>query len=192
MVLLLDNFDSFTYNLADYLRQAGAECIVHNNQTPIEQLSELNLKGIVLSPGPETPAKAGRLLQVFEAFYNKLPILGICLGHQAIGQFFGARLEKAEKPMHGKVSLISCEDDYLFQGMARQLKVVRYHSLVLNSLPETLSSIAATKKGEIMAIKHSHLPIRGLQFHPEAILTESGLDMLKNWLRFNNIVEEDI
>ena len=192
MVLLLDNYDSFTYNLADYLRQAGAECIVLNNQTSPEELLHLGLRGIVLSPGPETPAKAGRLLQVFEAFYNKLPILGICLGHQAIGQFFGARLEKAEKPMHGKLSLIHCKEDYLFQGLARQLKVVRYHSLVLNSLPETLSSIAATERGEIMAIKHSHLPIRGLQFHPEAILTESGLAMLKNWLHFNNIVDEDI
>lgn len=192
MVLLLDNFDSFTYNLADYLRQAGAECIVFNNQATPEQLSELNLKGIVLSPGPETPAKAGRLLEVFEAFYNKLPILGICLGHQAIGQFFGAVLEKAHKPMHGKVSMINCEDDYLFEGQARQLKVVRYHSLILKELPETLSSIAATESGEIMAIKHNCLPIRGLQFHPEAVLTESGLAMLKNWLRFNNIVDEDI
>ncbi|WP_017730013.1 anthranilate synthase component II [Nafulsella turpanensis] len=192
MVLLLDNFDSFTYNLADYLRQAGAECVVLNNQVSPEQLSELNLKGIVLSPGPETPAKAGRLLQVLGTFYNKLPILGICLGHQAIGQFFGAALEKAHKPMHGKISMINCEEDYLFNGLARQLKVVRYHSLVLNSLPEALSSIAATDSGEIMAIKHKHLPIRGVQFHPEAILTESGLAMLKNWLRFNNIVDEDI
>lgn len=192
MVLLLDNFDSFTYNLADYLRQAGAECLVLNNKVRPEELSKLNLKGIVLSPGPETPAKAGQLLQVVGAFYNKLPILGICLGHQAIGQFFGAKLEKAEKPMHGKVSIINCKEDYLFQGLARQLKVVRYHSLVLNSLPETLSSIAATEKGEIMAVKHNQLPVRGLQFHPEAILTESGLAMLKNWLSFNNIVDKDI
>ena len=188
MVLLLDNFDSFTYNLADYLQQAGAGCQVVTNRTPLREIQQLNFNGIVLSPGPETPAKAGNLMEVLGAFYNKMPILGICLGHQAIGQFFGARLIKAIKPMHGKVSEVFCEQDYLFHGLNRPLKVVRYHSLVLEQLPDTLLSTAGTAEGEIMALKHKTLPIRGVQFHPEAILTESGLAMLKNWLLFNNIV----
>lgn len=188
MVLLLDNFDSFTYNLADYLQQLGTECLVLNNRSSIEEISALPLKGIVLSPGPETPEKAGCMPEVIRAFYDKIPILGICLGHQAIGQFFGARLEKAHKPMHGKISEIQCEDDYLFKGLSPQLKVVRYHSLILEKLPDCLTGIAATSTGELMALKHKQLPVRGLQFHPEAILTESGLAMLKNWVSFNNIV----
>lgn len=188
MVLLLDNFDSFTYNLADYLEQLDVECVVLNNQTTIETIRKLPIKGIVLSPGPETPDKAGCMPEVLTSFYNKLPILGVCLGHQAIGQFFGAKLVKAIKPMHGKVSEITCEEDYLFHGIPKNLKVVRYHSLVLQDLPTALSNIAVTAQGEVMAIKHKTLPIRGLQFHPEAILTESGLAMLKNWLSFNNIV----
>ena len=188
MVLLLDNFDSFTYNLADYLQQLDVECVVLNNQTSLESIKKLPLKGIVLSPGPETPEKAGCMPEVLSSFYNKLPILGVCLGHQAIGQFFGAQLVRALKPMHGKVSEISCKEDYLFNGLSDNLKVVRYHSLVLQNLPVCLSSLAATAEGELMAIKHNTLPIRGLQFHPEAILTESGLAMLKNWLSFNNIV----
>lgn len=188
MVLLLDNFDSFTYNLADYLAQAGVECKVMNNQTLLENITKLPLKGIVLSPGPETPSKAGCMTEVLSAFYNKLPILGICLGHQAIGEFFGARLDKAIRPMHGKISGITCENDYIFHNVRKNLKVVRYHSLVLKELPASLSCIATTTEGEVMAIKHNKWPIRGLQFHPEAIMTESGLSMLKNWLSFNNIV----
>lgn len=188
MVLLLDNFDSFTYNLADYLQQAGVHCHVVTNQTPLSEIKKLDFKGIVLSPGPETPEKAGNLMEVLKAFYNKMPILGVCLGHQAIGQFFGARLVKALKPMHGKVSEIYCEPDSLFDGLQSPIKVVRYHSLVLHQLPETLLCTASTAQGEVMAIKHKTLPISGLQFHPEAILTESGLAMLKNWLLFNNIV----
>ena len=188
MVLLLDNFDSFTYNLADYLRQAGTECVVMNNKTPPEDIKKLPLKGIVLSPGPETPSKAGCMPELLASFYNKLPILGVCLGHQAIGEFFGAKLDKAIRPMHGKISEITCENDYLFKGTEKKIKVVRYHSLVLKNLPDSLSCIASTAEGEVMAIKHNSLPVRGLQFHPEAILTESGLAMLKNWLSFNNIV----
>ncbi len=188
MVLLLDNFDSFTYNLADYLQQLGAECMVLNNQTSPESIQKLPLKGIVLSPGPETPEKAGCMPEVIRTFYDKLPILGVCLGHQAIGQFFGAGLVRAIKPMHGKVSEITCGDDYLFHGLPEKLRVVRYHSLVLQDLPACLANISTTAEGEIMAIKHNKLPIRGLQFHPEAVLTESGLLMLRNWLSFNNIV----
>ena len=188
MVLLLDNFDSFTYNLADYLAQAGVECVIMDNQTSLEEIEKLPIKGIVLSPGPETPSKAGCMPEVLSSFYDKLPILGVCLGHQAIGEFFGSKLDKAIRPMHGKISEIICENDYLFHDVRKNLKVVRYHSLVLKNLPPSLSCIASTAEGEIMAIKHNSLPIRGLQFHPEAILTESGLAMLKNWLSFNNIV----
>lgn len=188
MVLLLDNFDSFTYNLADYLQQLDVECMVLNNKSTLASIQKLPLRGIVLSPGPETPEKAGCMPEVLSSFYNKLPILGVCLGHQAIGQFFGAQLLRAIKPMHGKISEIKCAEDYLFYGLPEKLKVVRYHSLVLQNLPACLSPIATTSEGELMAIKHNSLPIRGLQFHPEAILTESGLAMLKNWLSFNNIV----
>lgn len=187
MILIIDNFDSFTYNLVDYFEQLGVKSLVFRNSVDLQEITKLKFEAVVLSPGPETPSKAGCLFSIIEYYHNQLPILGICLGHQAIGQFFGAKLVKAEKPMHGKVSILRVEDDYLFNEISEAPQVVRYHSLVLEDLPAPLMGTAFAKNGEIMAIKHNYLPIRGLQFHPEAILTLDGIKILKNWVSFNNI-----
>ncbi|PWJ44126.1 anthranilate synthase component II [Sediminitomix flava] len=183
MILLLDNFDSFTYNLVDYFGQLGVECKVFRNTTPIEEIIQYKYDAIVLSPGPETPKKAGNLLQVLEFYENKLPILGICLGHQAIGEYFGAKLVKGEKPMHGKISEISADStSILFKGLPQKFDVVRYHSLCLVDMPSTLKITAQTQDQTVMALEHGKLPICGLQFHPEAVLTAYGLEILKNWI----------
>jgi anthranilate synthase component 2 len=182
MLLLLDNFDSFTYNLVDYFGQVGVECRVLRNDLPLSEITKYNYEAIVLSPGPESPEKAGNLMEVLEYYVGKLPILGICLGHQAIGQYFGASLEKASKPMHGKVSQINLQtEDLLFKGIPNSLEVVRYHSLILKDLKNGLESIAETMEEEVMIIRHEKYPIRGIQYHPEAVLTQFGLEMIRNW-----------
>lgn len=189
MILLLDNFDSFTYNLVDFFHQLGAECKVIRNDVALHEIIQETYEAVVLSPGPETPARSGNLMQVIDHYKERLPILGICLGHQALGQYFGASLQKANQPMHGKICRILCEEDYLFQGINPSFNVVLYHSLILKELPAaTLSPIAQTDVGEFMALKHVHLPIRGIQFHPEAYLTENGLIILQNWLAYNKIM----
>lgn len=187
MVLLLDNFDSFTWNLADYIHRLGVDCEVVQNDRPLSEIQKIPFQALILSPGPQTPAKAGCLMEVIGHYHQQLPILGVCLGHQALGEFFGASLQKAAQPMHGKLSTINCNPDYLFDGLPRQMQVVRYHSLLLKDLPNSLEAIAKTASGELMALRHKQLPIRGVQFHPEAVLTEGGLAMLKNWLSFNKI-----
>ncbi len=185
MFLLLDNFDSFTYNLGDYIAQSGADCRVIRNNATLAQIQQNEYEGIILSPGPETPQKAGCLMQVIDYYAARKPILGICLGHQALGQYFGAQLVRAAKPMHGKLSSIRCRpDEALFAGMPPQLAVVRYHSLILNSIPASIETLAWTETDELMAFRHKTLPIRGIQFHPEAALTEYGLKMINNWLNF--------
>ncbi len=187
MVLLLDNFDSFTWNLADYIHRLGVACEVVQNDQSLAKIQKISFQALILSPGPQTPAKAGSLMDVIAHYHQKVPMLGVCLGHQALGEFFGAQLYKADQPMHGKVSTITCKTDYLFEDLPAQLQVVRYHSLLLRSLPACLEPIATTASGELMALRHRALPIRGVQFHPEAILTEGGLALLKNWLSFNKI-----
>jgi anthranilate synthase component 2 len=188
MFLLLDNFDSFTYNLADYIAQSGAECHIVRNNASLEYIQQQDYEGIILSPGPETPPKAGCLMQVIEQYAYQKPILGICLGHQALGQYFGGQLARATQPMHGKISHIHClPDDVLFAGIPEQLSVVRYHSLILNAIPASLETLAWTDSNELMAFRHKTLPIRGVQFHPEAALTEYGLKMINNWLNFARI-----
>jgi anthranilate synthase/aminodeoxychorismate synthase-like glutamine amidotransferase len=188
MILLLDNFDSFTYNLVDYFGQLGRQCHVVRNDEPIDRFSSESWDGLVISPGPEIPQKAGSLMRVFEYFAGKIPVLGICLGHQAIGEFYGARLVHAEKPMHGKVSRIHIRDDGdLFRGLPSKLSVVRYNSLVLEELPAQLIATAYAENGEIMALRHDELPVYGMQFHPEAILTENGLKMIQNWLECSGL-----
>ncbi|MEH0156933.1 aminodeoxychorismate/anthranilate synthase component II [Limibacter armeniacum] len=183
MILLLDNFDSFTYNLADYFAQAGEKCHVVRNNTPIKDIICNQYDAVVLSPGPESPQKAGNLMQVLEYYHDKLPVLGICLGHQAIGEFFGASLVKAERPMHGKISFISqMNNDPLFKDLPEKFKIVRYHSLLLEDVKAPLSVTATTDKEEVMAITHQSLPIKGVQFHPEAILTEFGQFIIRNWI----------
>jgi len=181
-ILLLDNFDSFTYNLLDYLGRVGVASEVFRNNVSLEILVQEDYAGILLSPGPGKPKEAGNLMEVLEYFCQKLPIFGVCLGHQAIGEFFGAKLQKAQKPMHGKISKISLVNhSLLFKNLPEQFSVVRYHSLVLQDLPECLRATALSEKSEIMALEHKFLPICGVQFHPEAALTDFGLQIIENW-----------
>lgn len=187
MQLLLDNFDSFTYNLVDYFGQLGVEVHVLRNDVKLEEIKALPIEGIVLSPGPGEPQKAGVMMDVIRHYHDKVPMLGICLGHQALGEFFGSRLDKGIKPMHGKISEIICEADPLFAGLPSKMPVVRYHSLVLKHWPDSIVPLAYTAEGELMAFRHSTLPLHALQFHPEAALTTYGLDMLRNWLSIANI-----
>ena len=182
-LLVVDNFDSFTYMLVDYLRQAGAECRVVRNNEPMEQLTGDRVDGIVLSPGPGVPRQAGRLMDVIRHYHRRLPMLGVCLGHQALGEFFGASLVSAARPMHGKVSTIRVlTDDGLLRNLPATFEVTRYHSLLLTQLPADLITTAATGSDEVMAMRHRTLPLWGVQFHPEAALTRNGLPLLMNWV----------
>ena len=185
--MLLDNFDSFTYNLADYFQQLNVTPKVYRNNQSLEEITKNNFKGVVLSPGPGLPEDSGNLLNVIRYYQNKLPILGICLGHQAIGQFYKATIIKAKKPMHGKLSQVLLASDYLFKGIPDKIRTVRYHSLILDNLPDHLEIIGRTEDNEIMAIRHKTFNIRGLQFHPEAILTEYGKKIIENWIRENQL-----
>jgi len=189
MILLIDNFDSFTYNLADYIAQCGGQCQVLRNNVSLSQIKKHEYQAVVLSPGPQTPGQAGNLMQVIDYYVQHLPLLGICLGHQAIGTYFGSTLEKADQPMHGKISTISLKNDYLFDQIPQQTNVVRYHSLILGQLPPALEIIALSGRQEIMAIRHKTLPVRGIQFHPEAALTLYGIKMIENWIKFNKLVD---
>ena len=186
-LLLLDNFDSFTFTLADYLRQLGAEVLVRRNDVPLAELEALHFDGIVLSPGPGTPARAGVMPAVIAAFHQTKPMLGVCLGHQALGEFFGGRVVRAARPMHGKVSEMRCDtSEPLFAGLPALQPVTRYHSLILSEpLPPAVVALAHTTgpQPEVMALRHRTLPLYGVQFHPEALLTPHGLAILGNWLR---------
>jgi len=188
LVLLIDNFDSFTHNLADYVRQCGAEVTVVRNNAPLPDLESGVFQSVILSPGPQTPRLAGNLPSIVERCVHRLPVLGVCLGHQALGEYFGAALGRAAYPMHGKVSRVVRENDPLFEGLPAAFGVVRYHSLILEGLPPVLESIARTEDGELMALRHRYLPVRGIQFHPEAALTEYGLEMIRNWLNFARVL----
>ncbi|MBC3786776.1 anthranilate synthase component II [Spirosoma utsteinense] len=182
-LLIVDNFDSFTYMLVDYLRQAGAECRIVRNNEPMEQFTSEWVDGVVLSPGPGVPRQAGQLMDIIAHFYQRVPILGVCLGHQALGEFFGARLVTAHRPMHGKVSDVRVlAADELLRNLPSTFAVTRYHSLLLTSLPADLIATAATDSGEVMALRHRTLPLWGVQFHPEAVLTQNGLQLLINWV----------
>lgn len=185
MILLIDNFDSFTFNLYQYLGELGEDVrVIRNNLLTIEQINTLKPKAIILSPGPGKPEDAGICVEVVRKFYKSIPILGICLGHQAIGYAFGAKIKRAASIKHGKTSFITCQGS-LFQSLSSPLEVMRYHSLSIdkNSLPDELELIAeANDDREIMAIRHSKYPVFGLQFHPESIGTPSGMQILKNFL----------
>lgn len=186
MILLIDNYDSFTYNLYQYFGELGEETtVIRNDQITIEEIEKLEPEAIILSPGPGRPENAGICVEVIKAFHQSIPILGICLGHQAIGHAFGATIERAQNIMHGKTSKVehSCSD--LFNGLPQHLEVMRYHSLVINpnTLPEELTIVGkSTSDQEIMAIKHMKYPTFGLQFHPESVGTVDGKQMLKNFL----------
>ncbi len=184
-LLLIDNYDSFTYNLYDYLKQLGADCtVLRNDEFSTSEIASFEqYDGVVLSPGPKRPADAGLLMAVVAALHQKVPLLGICLGMQAIGVYFGAVLTRAVLPMHGKVSEVNHLEKGLFELIQQPTKVMRYHSLILEQLPTALEATAWTTTGEIMALQHRRYPLTGLQFHPESILTKEGLIMLQNWLR---------
>lgn len=188
MILLLDNFDSFTYNLVDYFEQLGVHVKVIRNDARLEDIISSQPKAIILSPGPQTPSKAGCLMEVIKHYHRQIPMLGICLGHQAIGEFFGMKLIKSPLPRHGKVAEIFCESVVLFSGIPDKIKVVQYNSLILeNHDLDEIRIIARTKDNEVMGIQHESLPLTGVQFHPEAALTEYGLQIFKNWLDCNNL-----
>jgi len=186
MVLLIDNYDSFTYNLYDYILQCGETCrIIRNDELSLKEIEELSFSSAIISPGPKTPKDAGITLEFIKEYFYKIPIMGVCLGHQAIGEFLGASLVKATRPMHGKTSEIFTKAHPIFEGLPSSFKVMRYHSLLLQQLPNShLRVIAWTEEGEVMAVAHRHLPIVGVQFHPESILTEHGHQLMKNWLTF--------
>ena len=185
MLLVIDNYDSFTYNLCDYFYQLGQEIhVIRNDVEKVEDYESINFSGIVLSPGPGTPQSSGNLMKIIDYWHSKVPILGICLGHQALGNYFSANLIKAPYPMHGKISEIELCNHSMWNDIPQKIKVCRYHSLVLNlNKSERIIETAICKKDNTnMAIAHKKLPIWGIQFHPEAILTEFGIDILKNWL----------
>ena len=188
MLLMIDNYDSFTYNLVQYLAEIGQEVeVVRNDKISIEEINKLNPKYIVISPGPCTPNEAGISLSLIEAFKGKIPILGVCLGHQSIGQAFGGKIIHAQTIMHGKTSKISHNNKGVFRGIKDPFIATRYHSLVIDreSLPDCFDITAWTDDNEIMGIKHKELAIEGVQFHPESILSEHGHDLLKNFLDQN-------
>ncbi|MDN3687519.1 anthranilate synthase component II [Cyclobacterium jeungdonense] len=183
MILLIDNFDSFSYMLADYLRRSGEEVRVVRNDVTLRDLESLDFSAMVLSPGPETPSLAGNLMAITAGYIHRLPILGVCLGHQALGMCFGASLRKSQYPMHGKVSTVFQKNGHpVFEGLPERFEVTRYHSLELKGLPAELEVLLETDRGELMAFCHRSLPLIGLQFHPEAHLTQHGERLLLNWI----------
>jgi para-aminobenzoate synthetase component II len=185
MILMIDNYDSFTFNLVQYLGELGQEIKVYrNDKITLEEIAALNPKHIVISPGPCTPNEAGISMDVIKHFAGKIPILGVCLGHQSIGQVFGGKVIRAENLMHGKTSLINHQGKSVFIDIPKPFIATRYHSLIVEreSLPDCLEITAETDTGEIMGLTHKELPVIGVQFHPESILTESGKQILKNFL----------
>lgn len=184
MLLMIDNYDSFTYNIVHYLENLGEKVVVkYNDQLTIEEIREWKPDSIVLSPGPHTPQEAGIILKVIDQFKGRIPILGICLGHQAIGQAFGAEVIK-NAPVHGKQSLILNDQKGLFAQLPEAFTVTRYHSLSIqpDTVPDTLVVTAATEDGTIMGVRHKAYPIEGIQFHPESVCTEHGYALLNNFL----------
>ncbi len=191
MILMIDNYDSFTYNVVQYLAELGADIkVVRNDEITVEEVGRLNPEKIVISPGPCTPNEAGVSLEVIKTYAGKVPLLGICLGHQAIGQAFGGDVVRAPKVMHGKTSLVYHTNRGVFRELNNPLQATRYHSLVIDrkTLPDCLEVTAWTQNedgspAEIMGVRHKTLPVEGVQFHPESILTEQGHELLNNFLR---------
>ena len=186
MLLMIDNYDSFTYNLVQYLGELGEEVVVYrNDEITLEQIAALKPDRIVVSPGPCTPNEAGVSVPLIKQFAGKIPILGVCLGHQSIGQAFGGKIIHAQQLMHGKTSQIHHHGDGVFNGLPNPYRATRYHSLVIEraSLPACLAVTAWTDDGEIMGVRHKTLIVEGVQFHPESILTEHGHALLQNFTR---------
>ncbi|HLO10653.1 MAG TPA: aminodeoxychorismate/anthranilate synthase component II [Pseudoneobacillus sp.] len=185
MILMIDNYDSFTYNLVQYLGELGQELVVkRNDQTSLEEIEQLNPKFLMISPGPCSPNEAGISLKAIEYFAGKIPIFGVCLGHQSIAQVFKGDVVQAERLMHGKTSPVLHDGKTIFEGMDNPFPATRYHSLIVKNetLPECLEISAWTEEGEIMGVRHKSLPIEGVQFHPESIMTKDGKKLLKNFI----------
>lgn len=193
MLLMIDNYDSFVYNLVRYFEEIGEEVeVVRNDKIDLEYIDSNKYSGIIISPGPKNPKESGLCLDIIDKFKGEIPILGICLGHQCVGHYFGSEIVKGTKPMHGKISEITHDNTGIFYGVKNPLKVTRYHSLVVKKeeLPKELAITAQTSDEVIMGIRHNNLPVYGVQFHPEAELTEEGHKILKNFVleckRFRN------
>jgi anthranilate synthase/aminodeoxychorismate synthase-like glutamine amidotransferase len=185
MLLLIDNYDSFTYNLAQYLGQMGQQLEVRrNDQVSLEEIDAIAPERIVISPGPRTPREAGISEPIIERFAGRFPILGVCLGHQAIGEAFGGRVVRARKIMHGKTSEIHHDGKTIFRGLPQNFRATRYHSLIVErkSLPKELEISAEADDGTIMGLRHRQLRVEGVQFHPESVLTDPGFRLLENFL----------
>lgn len=185
MILLIDNYDSFTFNVEQYLAELHQKVkVIRNDKITLDQIAKLKPEAIVISPGPGNPDEAGITLAMLEAFAGKIPMLGICLGHQAIGQVFGGEVKRAPKMMHGKVSTISHDGKGVFAGLPKSFEVTRYHSLIVDekSLPSSLKITAKSEDGLIMGLRHKKFAIEGVQFHPESYRTEHGHKMLENFL----------
>ena len=185
MILLIDNYDSFTYNLYQYLCELGADVVVaRNDKISLEEIEAMAPQGIVVSPGPCTPKEAGISGEVVSRFGERLPVLGVCLGHQTIGYTYGGVVERAPEIMHGKTSMVYHDGKGLYEGLPNPFEAIRYHSLIVNpeSLPEFLEVTSRTEDGIVMGLRHKSLPVEGVQFHPESIMTRVGHDLLRNYL----------
>lgn len=195
MILILDNYDSFVYNLDRYLQRLGQKTlVVRSDAITVDAIGRLALDAIVISPGPKSPDEAGCSMEVVRRMSDHTPILGVCLGHQAIGQAFGGQIVRANAPMHGKSCMIEHDSSELFVGIPKRFQVGRYHSLVIDAskVPDTLKVIASADDGTIMAVKHLTFPVFGVQFHPESILTLSGYQVLANFLKVCGLPSNEI
>ncbi|WP_273128745.1 aminodeoxychorismate/anthranilate synthase component II [Metabacillus sp. HB246100] len=193
MIVMIDNYDSFTFNLVQYLGELGEELVVkRNDEITLEEIEELNPQFLMVSPGPCSPNEAGISMAAIEYFAGKIPIFGVCLGHQSIAQVFGGDVVRAERLMHGKTSEMHHNGETIFKGMDNPFTATRYHSLIVKNetLPDCLEVTAWTDDNEIMALRHKTLPIEGVQFHPESIMTTFGKDLLKNFINHYRLVEE--
>jgi anthranilate synthase component 2 len=193
MLLMMDNYDSFTYNLVQYLGELGADVrVFRNNKITLQGIEKLAPELIVISPGPCTPKEAGISVDCIKHFAGKIPILGVCLGHQSIGAAYGGNIIRAPRLMHGKTSMIHHNGEGLFEGLPNPFEATRYHSLIIEreTIPGSLQITAWTEEGEIMGVRHREHPVFGVQFHPESILTRPGKDLLRNFLRLGRVREK--
>ncbi len=191
MILLFDNYDSFTYNLLDIVKQYKIEVkVIRNDEMTLSEIININPSAILFSPGPGRPENSGVLMQVLSHFIGKVPILGVCLGMQAIGIYFNAKLVHAKRPLHGKTSIIKHNEHIMFNNIPINSEMMRYHSLILEDLPNELLATAYSSENEIMAIAHHNLPVWGVQFHPESILSKDGPLILRNWISHFQLIKD--
>lgn len=183
MILIIDNYDSFTYNLYQYFEELGEKClVVRNDKINIQEIENLNPKAIVISPGPGKPEESGISIDIVKEFAGKKPILGICLGHQIIGQVFGAKVNRLKNVCHGKSSKIYHNQENIYKNMKSPINVIRYHSLIVENIPECLEITSKTSNGLVMSLQHKDYPITGIQYHPESFMTENGKELIDNFL----------